>query len=255
LPGLGKLKTKTKEEVAADAAPIAVEFAGYNRNGNLDATFVDDDRDVLFGKANFDPLVRDDGSAGCGCYVRTPSDDDPEYYNYVEVRTLRNQAGSGDGDGPLPLFFARIFGMDEKTMFATATAAILPANGFRVDEGSDDTADVLPFAFKEELWERFERAQEYYDDNPGVFSQNWNELQNIDDVNGPYPTEPLFGALEGSGQAVQLFYDGYTRTDAAAVTSGADGKLEVNIYPRNLKFGGEPTSRSILGTPTTRRMT
>ena len=43
---------------------------------------------------------------------------------------------------------------------------------------------------------------------------------------------------------VQLFFDGYTRTEssgsvnAGTVSSGADGKLEVNIYPRNLNIGG-----------------
>jgi hypothetical protein len=104
----------------------------------------------------------------------------------------------------------------------------------------------MPFAFKEEYWERFQRAQEYYDDNPGL-NWNWNSLRNIKDTNGPYPNEPLFGALDSGGNPVQLFYDGYTRNqsgevNAGTVSTGADGILEVNIYPRNLKHAGEPVS-------------
>jgi hypothetical protein len=249
MPGLGHFKTKTPGEVADAARPVASEFAGYNRNAELDSSYIDEDRDVEFGKATFD-------ADGCNCWEKTPASEGAEYYNYIEVSPLRNQTGSGDGDGPAPLFFARILGMNEKSLQATATAAILPVNGFRVNEGSDDNANVMPFAFKQEYWERFERAQQYLTDHPNVFSDypNWNtgpaasRLSSIKDTAGPYPTEPLFGALDNSSNMVQLFYDGYTRTqsdggvNAGTVSSGGDGILEVNIYPRNLKHAGEPVS-------------
>jgi len=238
MPGLGYFKTKTPAEVADAATPVAVEYAGYNRNAELASTYIDGERDVEFGKATFD-------AEGCGCWQKTPASENPEYYNYVAVKVLRNQAGSTAGDGPLPLFFARIFGIGEKSLLAGATAAILPVNGFQVTEGSDDTANVAPFAFKAELWERFERAQKYYDDHPGLNLSDWNTLQTIEDTSD-YPGEPLFGAMDGT-TPVQLFYDGFTRTEstgelnAGTVSPGADGRLEVNIYPKNLKVG-EQTS-------------
>jgi hypothetical protein len=245
MPGLGYFKTKTPTEVADDAKPVAAEYAGYNRNAELDSTYIDEDRDVEFGKATFD-------ADGCNCWQKTPASEGAEYYNYVEVTPLRNQAGSAAGDGPAPLFFARILGFPEKSLQATSTAAILPANGFRVVE-DDDTADVMPFAFKEELWNRFLRAQEYYEDNPSVMGLPNSQLDDILDEDGAHPTDPLFGAYNetngidgyqaGADEFVPLFSDSFTRTEnpdvanAGTVTAGADGRLEVNIYPRNLKVG------------------
>jgi hypothetical protein len=244
--------------VVDDATPWAVEYAGSNPNADRNVaddggTYVEGERDVKFGKATFD-------ADGCNCWTKTPADevpaDDPNgnrrYFNYVEVTPLRNQGGSGAEDGPVPLLFAKILGMNEKSVRATATAAILPSNGYRVNEGSDDTANVMPFAFKEEYWERYRRAQEYYDDHPGINLNNWNTLQAIKDTNNPveaYRNEPLFGALDANGNPVQLFYDNYTRTaapvdgvNAGTVSNGADNVLEVDIYPRNLKHAGEQTS-------------
>src|SRR5688572_28340391 len=43
LPGLGYFKTKTPADVADAARPIAVEYAGYNRNAELDSTYIDED--------------------------------------------------------------------------------------------------------------------------------------------------------------------------------------------------------------------
>jgi hypothetical protein len=132
------------------------------------------------------------------------------------------------------LYFAQIFGINETSLRATATAAILPANGFRVNEGSDDTANVMPFAYKKDFWDRFERAQEHYDDNPEL---NLND-PNLGDIPDPeFPDDPLFGGTDpDNGDFVQLFFDDFTRSDEGAVSAGADGHLEVDIYPRNLKF-------------------
>jgi Flp pilus assembly protein TadG len=233
MPGLGFFKTKTPAEIVDAATPIAVEYAAHNRNAELSASFIDGDRDVEFGKATFD-------ADGCNCWQKTPASENPEYYNYVEVKPLRNQSGSGSGDRPAPLFFARIFGINEASMSATATAAILAANGFRVVE-EDDKANVMPFAFNEKYWDRFERAQEYYDDHPGMNLNNWNTLQTIKDVNGSEPTAPLFGALDvinPTNPPVQLMFDGFTRTESGAVSSGADGQLEVNIFTGKLPASG-----------------
>ena len=148
LPGLGYFKTKTPDRSRGGVpgrsrwnTPVTIATPNWRRPLSTATGTLSSARPRLIRM--------------CNCWGKTPASEGAEYYNYVEVTPLRNQAGSTDGDGPAPLFFARIFGFSEKSLRATATAAILPANGFRVNEGSDDTANVMPFAFKEELWDRF----------------------------------------------------------------------------------------------------
>ncbi len=270
MPGLGFFATKTPSEVVDDATPVAVEYAGYNPNADLTASFVDGNRDVKFGKATFDE--------DCDCFQKTPADENPEYYNYIEVTALRNQTGSSDGDNPAPLFFARIFGTTEKNLRATATAAILPANGFQVNEGSDDTADILPFALHREVWEKALRAQEYYDSPPDgspydahdpnmLADQSILDDVTFDDQNGNgvqdagEPNLPLFWAEEASPpfNPLQIMTDNQTVTDGA-VSSGSDHYLEVRVYPHKgvlteeapggnfgtIDFGGTDNSTQVI---------
>jgi hypothetical protein len=274
LPGLGYFATKTPEEVVADATPVAVDFAGRNPNAQLSGSFVDGNRDVKFGKAKWD----DD----CSCFVKTPASDEwdeeangQKYYNYVEVSVLRNQGGSNNGDAPVPLFFARIFGVDTQALVATATAAILPANGFRIDEGSQDTANVMPFAMNKEVWEKFLRGQEHYDSGVGEYAahdpamltdptilddvtfddQNGNGLQDEGE-----PNLPLFWTKDLSGDpAKQIMFDSHTVTDGN-VSAGPDTHLELMVYPHRgvlteeapggnfgtVDFGGTSNSTSVL---------
>jgi hypothetical protein len=244
MDGLGYDPPETNDKVVEDATEQAVIYAGFNGNAELESTHLDEARDFEFGEATFD-------SAGCNCWAKKPASEGADHYNYVEVSPLRNQAGSGDGDGPISLMFARMLGVDTTSIHATATAALLPANGFRVTE-DDDRANVMPFAFKEDLWDRFVRAQEYYKENPGVLGLPSSQLDDILDEEGPYPDEPLFGAYEdrnnngnydGGNEFVPLFSDSFARTEdpdvanEGTVTAGADGRLEINIYPRNLSVG------------------
>ena len=276
MPGLGYFATKTPDEVVDSATPVAVEYAGYNRNAELEASFIDGDRDVKYGKATFDPVVREDNSAGCGCFIKTPASEDPPYYNYIEVTALRNQVGSAAGDGPAPLFFARIFGINEKQLRATATAAILPANGFHVAEGSDDTADVMPFALNGKVWEKFLRGQEYYDAGDGNYAANDPAMladqtilddATFDDVNNNgvqdagEPNLPLFWGQEASPpyDPIQIMTDSHTVTDGT-VSSGSDNRLEIRVYPHKgvlteeapggnfgtIDFGGTDNSTQVI---------
>ena len=41
-------------------------------------------------------------------------------------------------------------------------AVVMPAKGFKVTPGSDESAMVIPFAFRESTWERFEEAQQWF---------------------------------------------------------------------------------------------
>jgi Flp pilus assembly protein TadG len=241
IDGLGYDPPETNDEVVADATDQAVIFAGKHQNARSTSTYIDEDRDIEFGEATFD-------ADGCNCWQKTPASEGASHYNYVEVTPLRNQAGSGAGDGPVSLIFARLLGVDTTSIRATATAARLPANGFRVVE-EDDTANVMPFAFRDKAWEKFLRAEEYYEDHPNVFSErpNWDSgpmnqrLNQILDSNDPDTNsrnDPLFGDGTTVQNSKQTTYDQYGRSQEGAVTTGSDLRLELKIYPNNTGSSG-----------------
>ncbi|MGI9457396.1 MAG: pilus assembly protein TadG-related protein [Aeoliella sp.] len=227
MPGLGLNATATPGEVQTLAVAAAVEFAGRNPGGDRDSCYCDGTRDVIMGTAVFDP--------DAGQWVKTPG---ATPFNFVQANLHRDQGGSSAGDGRLPLFFARIFGIRETPVSGFATAVILPANGFFIEEGSDDTVGLMPFAFNREMFERYKRARDYYEANPDVFGDPEN-LENIMDPTTD-PPEPLFGFMGpqgggGGGPATefkQLFYDDFTLVDGNVSGPDApDGILEIDIYP------------------------
>ncbi len=71
----------------------------------------------------------------------------------VEVTLHRDDNGGGNGDGPLPLFFAPVIGTKTATLSTKAVSAMLPANGFRIPAGSSRHAMFLPFALDEYTWQ------------------------------------------------------------------------------------------------------
>ncbi len=155
-PGLGRFAFKTPAEVEASARPVAQTFAGANRNAEQNSTYIDQDRDVEFGQAVFDPVS--------GTFVQTIG---AVPYNMVRATVPRNQTASNLGDGPIPLFFARVAGHDESEFSRVAAAALFPADGFNVSEPGE-ASGVMPFAYKEPTWRRFEDAQEWYGNNGGT---------------------------------------------------------------------------------------
>ena len=218
MPGLGLNATATSAEVQTLAVAAAVEFAGRNRGGDRNSCYCDGGRDVIMGTAVFDP--------DAGVWIKTPG---ATPFNYVQANLHRDQGGSGAGDGRLPLFFARIFAIPDTPVSAFATAVILPANGFFIEDGSDDTAGLMPFAFRREMWRRYLRARDHYEANPGVFG-NPEDLETIPDPLDQ--TEPLFGVLDDHGDFQQMWFDDYTLNDGVVSGPGSpDGTLELKVYP------------------------
>jgi Flp pilus assembly protein TadG len=88
-------------------------------------------------------------------YLSNPSDaacamtyDDPDRFNAVRVKVRKTAASNGE----VPLFFARIWGMDSNPMEAEATAALLNnIGGFRTPPAGH-RLDLLPFALDEDTW-------------------------------------------------------------------------------------------------------
>jgi len=76
---------------------------------------------------------------------------DPTHFNAVKVR-VRKTSGA-DGNGTVPLFFARILGVDGCDMQREATAAFIDSfGGFRA--GTDGrNLDILPFALDKTSWD------------------------------------------------------------------------------------------------------
>lgn len=122
-------------------------------------------------------------------------------YNMIEVTLHRDQNGSTDGDGPLDLFFAPVMGTDEATLSVVSTAVLQPGAGIGIGGPSGDNDGFI-----------------------GVLPitldlETWDNLvyHNIGSDNYSYN--------EATGQ----------------ITSGADGILEVNLYPEN--YGPNPSNR------------
>ncbi|MFP6675403.1 MAG: hypothetical protein VB878_10045, partial [Pirellulaceae bacterium] len=110
-------------------------------------------------------------------------------YNLIGVTLLRNQAGSTSGDQPLPLFFGQLVGRQFNDIAVDAAAVILPATGIRIEPGSTTTTNFMPFAVRRVLWEKYLRAQLYFESN-GFPSP-------IDSVIDAVTGEPLFGHYVG----------------------------------------------------------
>lgn len=127
----------------------AVDLAALHRAGGYDEVLLDPAVDIQVGQAFWNPTDRIfDTDFGTGLRP----------YNLVKVTARLKQIGvSSNGtttiqDRRVPLVFARLFGSDSAGIEVSATAAVLPGAGFRVEAGSTKTANILPFALDELTW-------------------------------------------------------------------------------------------------------
>ncbi len=134
-------------DVEAAVRDGAVELAGLHRAAGFDSVLLDSAADVQVGQAVLNPtsqLFEANFTSGS-----TP-------LNLVKVTARLKQFDlTSDGttvDRRVPLFFARLFGQNTAEMEVTATAAVLPGVGFRVETNSSKRAKVLPFALDELTW-------------------------------------------------------------------------------------------------------
>lgn len=136
----GKAGSQTASTLASRAQSKAAQFAGLNPVANQGPTLAADDVVVGY-MANpsnpSDPLLP------------TPSGLLP---NAVQVRVQR----TGQQNGTVPLFFARVLGLADTSLQAQATAALVSGFvGFRAPaDGSN--LNILPFALDEGTWNSLE---------------------------------------------------------------------------------------------------
>ena len=156
LPGLGFSAYKTPSEVQAAAVPQSVAYAAENRAGDQLAVYIDGGRDVSMGTGKLNTAT----GVWEFNWGSTP-------YNAVRVTGHRDVDGSGNGDEPLPLFAAPVIGTDVANLTVFSTAVILPASGISIPPGSGIGSGLTPFAFERARWDKYFRAQDYYENQLG----------------------------------------------------------------------------------------
>ena len=239
LSGLGVGAYRTPAEVKLAAEEQAVHYVSLHPSGNAASTHIEPGRDIRLGRARLNPAT------GLWTFLwgETP-------YNAVNVDTLRGAPGQSEGDGPLPLFFARILGHDTADVAAESVAVIMPARGVRVPPGSGLASGLSPFAFSLEAWQKFQRARQHWASN-GLSAENISlandghlilDPEDLDEQGDPLPLYYDVEVKNNSTTYRQLFADQYRvidpdREDAANVQLGSDGVLELNIYPLNNEAG------------------
>ena len=227
LPGLGASAFRTPAEVKALANIQAVQFVAKHPAGNAPSAYIDAARDVQFGTAALDTKT----GAWAFTWGAVP-------YNAVGVTTRRSDVGTTDGDGPLPLIFARALGRNFANVTTTSVAVILPASGIRIPPDSEFNSRLSPFAFDRARWEKYWRARKYIEDHGMVaadltIANGGHEIMDVEDGT------PLFYELIKTGNSEEpriLFDDQFAtvdpiRQDPDNIINKADGVLEINIYP------------------------
>lgn len=220
------------------ATALAVDYASRHANGDVSSTYLSPDDDVKFGWAKF--------NTGTGAWDLHWGSELPSVggHNLIGVIVHRDREGSENADQPLPLIFASVLGSDFSNLQTKASAVIMPANGIRITPGSDESAEAMPFVISQDLWQKYLRAQLYYEGDPDMFSEmTAEEIEGIEDE---LSDEPLFGHYyeENDGSLVfrQDFADqydcdcGFQDPESTVEASGelySDGVLEVDVYPRD----------------------
>ena len=133
--------------VAATVRSGACDMAWMHRAGGSDSVLLDPAVDVQVGKATWNATTQ---------MFEANFASGPTPYNLVKVtarlKQIQMTSNGSIVDSRVPLFFARVFGRTSAEMETTATAAVLPGVGFRVETNSDKRAGILPFALDQQTW-------------------------------------------------------------------------------------------------------
>lgn len=145
IEGLGIGAPLTSSQVASNGRATAVAVAAANRAGDRNSVYISATNDVQFGQRMW--------NAGTASWQENWG---VAPYNMVRVTAHRDQVPSGStpppGNQPLPLFFATVLGTGSAQLEVSATAALLPAVGYRLLSNSAATSPILPIAFDLPSW-------------------------------------------------------------------------------------------------------
>jgi len=178
--GWGTGATLDTYDVETLGRASAVFVASANPAADKNAVYIDADRDVRFGNRTVD--------ANTGVVTDTWG---LAPYNMVEVtasRGLSSVTGGSGGDGPLNLFFGPVIGHYTADVTAVAVCGLVPGNGFSIESGSSQTADLLPFALDEDSWNDLLAGvgndDYHYDNSTGTVTPGSDGILEVD----LYPT-------------------------------------------------------------------
>jgi Flp pilus assembly protein TadG len=132
----GNATSSNATNLTTSARSMAVQYAGFNKVGAESPLLASDDVNVGYMANPSDPN---------DALVATPSGGLP---NAVFVRVQRTSVQNGQ----IPLFFARILGLESTAATADATAALLSGfEGFRTPADGSNLA-ILPYALDVGTW-------------------------------------------------------------------------------------------------------
>jgi len=177
------------ESALANARTVAATTAMANQMSGKPGTYIDGNRDLRFGTRLWDGEL--------GTFVETWGQPP---YNLVEVTVRRTGPLNESPDDAVPLFLARILGHERVSLQTKSVVALLPGNGFRVDDSFNGTLPILPIVCDEETWD------DHWD---------WSPSQSG-------------GCLHSSSGFADDYSVGYNN---GQVSSEPDGIPEINIYP------------------------
>jgi len=133
----GNATNSNATNLSTSARGMAVQYAGFNKVGAESPLLATDDVNVGYMANPSDPN---------DALVATPSGELP---NAVFVRVQRTSVQNGQ----IPLFFARILGIESTAATADATAALLSGfEGFRTPADGSNLG-ILPYALDVQTWE------------------------------------------------------------------------------------------------------
>ncbi|NIL95737.1 MAG: hypothetical protein GTO53_00805 [Planctomycetales bacterium] len=177
----------------------------------------------------------------------------------IRVNLLRNQAGSANGDGPLPLVFGTLFQKLTADVRAFATAAVLPGYRFEIPPNSGYCCGIIPFSLDKETWDLISATTPPTDPDmlarynalPDDFSHDAanNTVTNVGDGKKegdlyPYFNDPLLPNSGNRGTVDIGFHGNSTQEIKSQITSGV---CEVDLSAQGDLYASEDEPLTLNG--------
>jgi Flp pilus assembly protein TadG len=241
----GQAGTNNPTSLSTNARGKATQFAALNKVGNAAPELATNDVNVGY--------MSDPSSPACSL-VATPSGLLP---NAVYVRVQRTSTQNGK----IPLFFARVFGMEETSETAEATAALNSGfNGFTAPTDGSNLY-ILPFALDEDTWNNISSCgTDAYSYNPetGAVSAGADGIKECNlfpqgtGCPGNRGTVDIGGSNNSTSDIARQIVSGISASDLAqmggSLTFDAHGELHLN-GDTGISAGVKDELASIIGKP------
>ena len=209
-------------------------------------------------------LAAEDTEIGC---IRDPQQlelpmdfTNPSRFNAVKVHVRR----TADINGEVPLFFARVLGLDSRAMRGEATAMYLNNfGGFRTPSEEGENLQLLPFALDWDTWDGLINRQEGHDDwcwNPqtGEVTRGRDEILEVNlfpqgtGSPGNRGTVDIGPSNNSTSDIARQILEGISAQDLEALGKplefDANGELELN-GDTGISAGVKDELADILGQP------